>query len=80
MYYEGGIMRNIVSISLPENLLKKVRRESKKENITSSELIRKTLNGYFFITEFRQIQQKALSEVKKKGLKLTDEEIFKRVS
>lgn len=73
-------MRSAMSISLPEDLLKKVKQEGKKENIPSSELVRKALNGYFFITEFRQLQQKALTEMEKRGLKLTDEEIFRKVS
>ena len=69
-----------MSISLPEKLFKKVKQEGKKENIPLSELVRKALNGYFFITEFRQLQQRALTEMEKRGLKLTDEDIFRKVS
>ncbi|PIU51131.1 hypothetical protein COS91_06120 [Candidatus Desantisbacteria bacterium CG07_land_8_20_14_0_80_39_15] len=73
-------MRSAMSISLPEKLFKKVKQEVEKENIPSSELVRKALNGYFFITEFRRLQQKALTEMEKRGLKITDEEIFRKVS
>ena len=73
-------MRNAVSISLPDDLLKKVRRQSKRESANFSELIRRALNEYFFTTEFKRLRQKALAELEKKGISLTDEEIFKKVS
>ena len=73
-------MRNVVSISLPDKLLKKVRVQTKRENSTSSELVRKALNDYFFKTEFGRLRNKAMIELAKKKIVLTEEKIFKQIS
>lgn len=73
-------MRNVVSISLPDDLLNKVKKQTKKENATLSEVVKKALNEYLFKTEFANLRRKALTEAIKRGIRLTDEEIFKEVS
>jgi len=73
-------MRNSVSISLPEDMLKQLKSECKKENANGSEIVRQALRTYFFRKEFSRLRRKALVESARKGITLTDEEIFKQVS
>ena len=73
-------MRNTLTISLPDNLLKKIKHQTKKESANCSELIRRALNEYFFAVEFKRLRQNALIDMEKKGRSFSDEEIFKKVS
>jgi predicted transcriptional regulator len=73
-------MRNSVSISLPDGIFKQLRSESKKENANLSEIVRKALREYFFKAEFARLHRKAMIEAAKKGIHLTEEEIFRQVS
>lgn len=73
-------MRNSVSISLPDAMLKQLKSENKKENANSSEIVRKALREYFFREEFARLRRKAMIEAVKRGIRLTEEEIFAQVS
>jgi predicted transcriptional regulator len=73
-------MRNSVSISLPDAMYEQLKKENKKENANSSEIVRKALREYFFREEFARLHRKAMIEAAKRGIRLTEEEIFKRVS
>lgn len=73
-------MRNSVSISLPDVIFKELKNETKKEGANSSEIVRKALREYFFKEEFVRLRRKAMIEAAKRGIHLTEEEIFKQVS
>lgn len=73
-------MRNSVSISLPDAIFKQLKNESKVENANSSEIVRKALREYFFREEFTRLRRKAVIEAVKRGIHLTEEEIFEQVS
>ena len=73
-------MRNVVSISLPNNLLKKLSNEAKDNHTSRSEIIRKSLSQYFFVREFSNIRDKAMGELAKKGITLTENQIFDEIS
>ena len=73
-------MRNVVSLSLSDELLNKVKKEMKKQDTSSSELMRRALADYFFKEEFSRLRKKALLEAVKKGNVYSDEDIFKKVS
>lgn len=73
-------MRNSVSISLPDAMFKQLKNESRKENANSSEVVRKALREYFFREEFAHLHRKAMIEAAKRGIHLTEEEIFEQVS
>ena len=73
-------MRNSVSVSLPDGMLKQLKVECKKENANGSEIVRQALRTYFFRKEFSRLRRKAVIESTKRGITLTDEEIFKQVS
>ena len=73
-------MRNVVAISIPDKLLKQLTTEAKEENTSRSEIIRKSLKQYFFVRDFTELRNRAMSELAKRGISLTEEEIFEKIS
>jgi len=73
-------MRNIVAISLPDSLLRPLSAEAREEHTSRSEIIRKALKHHFFVREFTIVRNKAMEELAKKGITLTEEDIFKKIS
>jgi len=73
-------MRNTVAISLPNSLLRPLSAEAKEEHTSRSEIIRQALKYHFFIREFTRARSKAMVELAKKGITVTEEEIFEKVS
>ncbi len=73
-------MRNIVSVSLPGAILKKLEKEAKQEGASRSEIIKRSLARYFFSHDLARARNRAMSELAKKGIVLTDEDVFKIVS
>lgn len=73
-------MRNIVTISLPNDLLKKLTGEAKMENATRSEVVKIALKQHFFARELDSVREKAMSELARNGVTLTDDDVFSKVS
>lgn len=73
-------MRHSVSISLPEGIFKEVRAYCKKEGASASEVVRQALRTYFFRRDFARARRLAMLEAAKRGITITEEEIFKQVS
>ena len=73
-------MRNIITISLPDKMLKKLIQECKEKNTSRSEIVRESLERYFFVRELTKIRNKAISELARKGIVITEEQIFKNIS
>lgn len=73
-------MRNIVSISLPGQIFKKLEKEAKEEGASRSEIIKKSLARYFFSHDLAKARNRATGELGAKGIILTDEDVFRAVS
>lgn len=73
-------MRNIVAISLPTGILKSLMAEAKEDGASRSDVIRRALRQHFFVRDFTRAREKAMAELTKKGIALTEDEIFKKVS
>ncbi len=73
-------MRNSVSISLPDGILKQLKAQSKSEDASWSEVVRKALQSYFYKSEFSRLRQQAMGEAAKKGIFLTEDDVFKNIS
>ena len=73
-------MRKILSISLPDPLLRQLKAEGKRENATTSELIREAIQNLLFRKEFTELRKKATLEAAQKGINLTEEQIFREIS
>jgi metal-responsive CopG/Arc/MetJ family transcriptional regulator len=73
-------MRNVVTISLPNDLLKKLTNEAKMENATRSEVVKLALKQHFLARELDSVREKAMEELARKGVTLTDDDVFSKVS
>lgn len=73
-------MRNVLSISIPGNILKDLKNESRKENATVSEVVRKALKDYLYKSEFERISKSIRLSMAKRGIKLSEREILDKVS
>ena len=73
-------MRHSVSISLPDGIYKQLKTECKKESANGSEVVRQALRVYFFRKDLDRLRRMARVEAEKRGINLTEEEIFKKVS
>ena len=73
-------IRQVVAISLPGVLLKKLSAEARQEHTSRSEIIRRSLKQHFFVRDFSSARNRALSELDRKGIHLTEDDIFDRIS
>lgn len=73
-------MRNVVAISLPNDLLKNLSAEAREEDTSRSDVIRRALKQHFFMRDFTKARNKAMTELAKKGITLTEEEVFEKIS
>ncbi|MBI4353412.1 MAG: ribbon-helix-helix protein, CopG family [Candidatus Omnitrophica bacterium] len=72
--------RQIVAISLPSILLKKISAEAKNDHTSRSEIIRRSLKQHFFMRDFSAARNQTLAELDKKGVHLTEENVFEQIS
>lgn len=72
--------RQIVAISLPDTMLKRILMEAKKEHTSRSEIIRRSIKQHFFVRDFAAARNQTLAELDKKGVHLTEDEIFEQIS
>ena len=73
-------MRNIVSISLPGAILRKLEKEVRADGSSRSEIIKRSLSRYFFSHDLARARNRAVSELARRGVVLTDEDVCKTVS
>jgi metal-responsive CopG/Arc/MetJ family transcriptional regulator len=73
-------MRNVVAVSLPGEVLKKLSCEAKTEHVSRSEVVRKALKQYFFVSSFSRLRLQAQKELARKGVVVSEEELFGKIS
>ena len=73
-------MRQSVSISLPKEMLNQLKSETKREHANGSEIIRRSLREYFFRSAFDRLRQEAQIEAVKRGVRVTEEDVFNQIS
>ena len=61
-------------------MYKQLKTECERENANGSEIIRQALRVYFFRKEFERLRNKARIEAEKRGINLTEEQIFEKIS
>lgn len=54
--------------------------EAKEDGTSRSDVIRRALRQHFFVRDFTRVRAKAMAELTRKGIALTEDEIFKKVS
>jgi len=73
-------MREAVTISLPKKLKKDLDKLVKEEGVSRSDIVRESLRNYLFIRRFRRIRREIMADMEKRGVVLTEQEIFDTVS
>ncbi|HOF00673.1 MAG TPA: ribbon-helix-helix protein, CopG family [Spirochaetota bacterium] len=68
-------MRKILTISIDSDLKKRIDESSKYYKISRSELVKKALEKYIAIQEFRDIRENLLPYAEKVGI-LVDKDIY----
>ena len=72
-------MRDILTISIDSKLKDKINKSSKKFNVSKSELVKKAIEKYIAVQEFRELREKLLPYSEKTGI-LTDEDVYNKIS
>lgn len=72
-------MRNVISVSLPEEMALKLDRAAKESGRTKSEIIKESLRSYLWEERFTKLRRSLSKKAKSAGF-VTDEDIFTSVS
>lgn len=72
-------MGKSLTIRIPDNLEKQLEIVSKQEQVSTSDLVRRSLQRFLAVRRFRQLRSQVLPFAESQGL-LTDEEIFRKIS
>ena len=72
-------MGQIITVRIPDDLRRELKKISKEESKPVSDLVRESLMKYIAVHKFRRLRDKVLPFAESQGL-LTDEEIFKLIS
>jgi metal-responsive CopG/Arc/MetJ family transcriptional regulator len=72
-------MRIILSVSLPENISEELDRFSKSTGRNKSDIVKESLNMFFWETKLKKVQKKLGLKAKKLGI-VSEEDVFKAIS
>jgi predicted transcriptional regulator len=72
-------MRQTLTVRIPDELRKELKRISDEESKPVSDLVRESLKRYIAIRKFRSIRNKVLPFAESQGI-LTDEDVYKLIS
>lgn len=72
-------MRRTITISLPEEIKRELDQVAETEDLSRSEIIRKSIKNYLFICRFRSLRQRMVNQAQQEGV-YTDQDVFDRLS
>ena len=72
-------MRAVLSVSLPEDLVKELDALAKKTGRSKSEIIRESVSLYLWEVRFKELKKRLRPFAKKSGF-LTEDDVFKQIS
>ena len=72
-------MRETVTVSLPQKIRRELDRIAAQEGVSRSDVLRASLEEYFFVRRFRTLRQRMMAAAQARGI-YTDEDVFDRVS
>jgi predicted transcriptional regulator len=75
----GDEMRQTLTVRIPDELRKELKKISEEESKPVSDLVRESLKKYILIRKFRRLRNKVLPFAESQGI-LTDEDVFKLIS
>jgi predicted transcriptional regulator len=72
-------MSQTMTVRIPDDLRKDLKKISQKEGIPVSNLVRDSLKKYVLLYRFRKLRETVLPFAEAQGI-LTDEDVFKQIS
>ena len=72
-------MRQLITVSLPEDIKQELDAVTNQEGISRSDVVRESLRDYLFIHRFRSLRKRMIPKAKAQGI-YTDQDVFDRVS
>jgi len=72
-------MREALTISIDSKLKRKIEDSSKNYNMSKSELVKKAIEKYIAVQEFRDLREQLLPYAERVGI-LTDDDIYNEIS
>jgi predicted transcriptional regulator len=72
-------VRDTVTISLPPAVRRELDRIAAQEGLSRSDVLRASLEDYFFVRRFRALRQRMMARAEAQGI-FSDEDVFDRVS
>jgi predicted transcriptional regulator len=74
-----GIMSEM-TLTLPDEVEAQVDALSSADGVSKSELVRRAVEAYVFVRQFRSLRREAMRQLEERGIRLTDEDVFGMVS
>ncbi len=71
-------MRQAITVSLPEKLVKELGKLARQEKISRSDLIRESVRNYLFVRKFRALRGRLMVKAQARGIH-TDQDVFKLI-
>lgn len=72
-------MSQMMTVRIPDDLRKDLKKISQKEGVPVSDLVRESLRKYVLLYRFRKLREMVLPFAEAQGI-LTDEDVFKLIS
>ncbi|HEX6748597.1 MAG TPA: hypothetical protein VF092_14970 [Longimicrobium sp.] len=73
-------MSEVIPVTLTDEIGAQVDAISSAEGVTKSELIQRAVESYVFIRRFRALRREAMRQLEERGIRLTDEDVFRMVT
>ncbi|HUF08402.1 MAG TPA: ribbon-helix-helix domain-containing protein [Rhodothermales bacterium] len=73
------VMRETVSISLPEEIKSALDEAVAEDGVSRSDLVRQAVQDFLFVRQFRRLRRELILYAEAQGI-YSDEDVFRRIS
>jgi predicted transcriptional regulator len=73
-------MSEMITLTLPDEVEAQVDALSSADGVSKTELVRRAVEAYVFVRQFRGLRREAMRQLDERGIRLTDEDVFGMVS
>jgi hypothetical protein len=68
------------SVVLSDDVMAQVEVVSREEGVTTDEIIRRAVESFLFLRGFRELSGRMIKDLERRGMTLTDEDVFEMMS
>ena len=72
-------MRSVMTVSVPKELEREVRKLSRKLHTSKSDIVKTAVQRHIWSLKFRALRAKTIPHARRRGI-FTDEDVFKLIS